>query len=216
MVAILDIDGTFVDTNYHHALAWFRAFRQHGLTLPLWRIHRHIGMGGDQFVRALTSRETDQRIGHAIRTAEGILYAELIREVTPMHGARDLIDELKQRGHRIVFASSAKASEVDFYLDLLEVRALADAWTTAGDVEATKPHPDLVNAALSRVDAKPREAVMIGDTPWDARAARGAKVPLIAVLTGGFSEAELREAGAGQVFESVGELAAALDQTPFA
>jgi HAD superfamily hydrolase (TIGR01509 family) len=216
MLAILDIDGTLVDTNYHHSLAWFRAFRQHGLTLPIWRIHRHIGMGGDQLVRALTSEETDHRCGENIRTAEGILYAELIGEVAPMQGARELIEECKRRGHRIVFASSAKAAEVDHYLDLLGARELADGWTTSADVEATKPEPDLVTAALDRVDASSDEAVMIGDTPWDAQAAQRAGVPLLAVLTGGFGAAELRDADAAAVYESVAELGAALDDTALA
>jgi HAD superfamily hydrolase (TIGR01509 family) len=216
VLAILDIDGTLVDTNYHHAIAWYRAFRQHGLVLPIWRIHRHIGMGGDQLVRSLTSQDTEDRDGDSIRTAEGILYAELINEVQTMRGARELIAELKRRGHQIVFASSAKAAEVDHYLKLLDGRELADGWTTAADVEATKPRPDLVQAALQRVDASPKDAVLIGDTPWDAEAARRARVPMVAVLTGGFSEAELRDAKVEAVYESVADLRDHLDETPFA
>ncbi len=216
MLAILDIDGTLVDTNYHHAIAWFRAFRQHGLTLPLWRIHRHIGMGGDQLVQSLTSEETDRRIGDDVRAAEAVLYAELIGEVAPMHGARDLIEELKRRGHQIVFASSAKAPEVDHYLNLLDARSLADGWTTSADVETTKPAPDLVRAALHTAGAKAADAAMIGDTPWDAIAAGKVGVPLIAVLSGGFSPAELKEADAEAVYDSVAELVADLDSTPLA
>lgn len=216
MLAILDIDGTLVDTNYHHALAWFRAFRQHGLVLPIWRIHRHIGMGGDQLVRALTSAETDRRLGDEVRSAESTLYAQLIGEVEPMHGARELIEELRRRGHRIVFASSAKAAEVDHYLDLLGARELADGWTTSADVKATKPEPDLVRAALAKAGADPSDAVMIGDTPWDAQAAQGAGVALLAVLTGGFCADELKEAEPAEVYESVAELRARLDETPLA
>ncbi len=216
MLAILDIDGTLVDTNYQHALAWYRAFRQQGLVLPIWRIHRHIGMGGDQLISALTSEETERRDGEVIRTAEEILYRELIGEVETMQGARELISELKRRGHQIVFASSAKAAEVDHYLELLSARELADGWTTSADVEATKPAPDLVRAALSSVDAAPRSAVMIGDTPWDAEAARQAKVPMLAVMTGGFSAAELEDAGVAGVYESVAELTGQLDETPLA
>jgi HAD superfamily hydrolase (TIGR01509 family) len=216
VLAILDIDGTLVDTNYHHAVAWFRAFRQHGLVLPIWRIHRHIGMGGDQLVRALTSEQSDRRHGDAIRAAESTLYMQLIGEVEPMHGARDLIEELRRRGHQIVFASSAKSTEVDHYLDLLGARELADGWTTSADVEATKPEPDLVRAALDRVDADPKDAVMIGDTPWDAEAAGRAGVKLLAVLTGGFSAAELQDADAAAVYESVAELSAQLDDSPLA
>src|ERR1700721_284927 len=106
-VAVLDIDGTLVDTNYHHTIAWYRAFREHGIVLPLWRIHRHIGMGGDQVVEALTDERTEREKGDAIRSTEGSLYRELIGEVEPMGGSLELIEALKRRGHMVVLASSA-------------------------------------------------------------------------------------------------------------
>ncbi|MFL5826602.1 MAG: HAD family hydrolase [Thermoleophilaceae bacterium] len=212
--AILDIDGTLVDTNYQHAIAWYRAFRQHGFVLPIWRIHRHIGMGGDKLVAALTSEAVDAAHGDDIRTAEGALYMVLIAEVEPMRGARELLEELRRRGHPVVLASSAKASEVEHYLDLLEAREIADGWTSAGDVKATKPDPDLVQAALDKAGTK--EAVMVGDTPWDVKAAKNAGIDTIGVLTGGFSAWELDEAGAACVFESIEELRLRLDETPLA
>jgi HAD superfamily hydrolase (TIGR01549 family) len=211
--AILDIDGTLVDTNYHHALAWYRAFRQHGIVLPVWKIHTHIGMGGDQLVESLTSAEVDESIGDEIRSAEKALYMALINEVEPVSEAREFIADLKQRGHTVVLASSAKEDEVEHYLDLLDARGLADAWTTSADVESTKPQPDLVKAAMQKAgDAD--GAVMVGDTPWDIEAAKGADVPTIAVITGGFSRAELEDAGAVAVFESVAELRSGLGDTP--
>jgi len=212
--AVLDIDGTLVDTNYQHALAWYRAFRRHEIVLPVWRIHRGIGMGGDQLVKALTDEQTERELGDQIRAAEGDFYFELIDEVAPMEGSRELIVELGRRGHIVVLASSAKQEEVDRYLDLLDAHDLADAWTTSADVEATKPAPDLVNVALERVAGSSGDAVMVGDTPWDVYAARGAGVDTIAVLTGGFGIDELRDAGAIAVFESVAELRSRLDQTP--
>jgi len=215
-IAVLDIDGTLVDTNYHHAIAWYRAFREHGIVLPVWRIHRHIGMGGDQLVAALTDDETEQQHGDEIRDTETKRYFELIDEVETMDGSRELIEQLKQRGHTVVLASSAKEDEVDHYLDLLDARELADAWTTSADVEATKPAPDLVAAALERAGGSSHDAVMVGDTPWDVKAAAGADVRTLAVLTGGFSADELREAGALDVFESVRELCERLDRTPLA
>lgn len=216
-IAILDIDGTLVDTNYQHAIAWYRAFRRHGIVLPIWQIHRHIGMGGDQLVGALTDDETEHEKGDQIRSTEKELYGELIGEVATMEGSRELIERLKERGSTVVLASSAKQEEVDHYLDLLDARELADAWTTSGDVESTKPAPDLVHAALERAGGgNGREAVMVGDTPWDVRAAEAADVPTIAVLTGGFSIDELKESGAVAVFESVAELCSRLDHTPFA
>jgi HAD superfamily hydrolase (TIGR01549 family) len=212
LIAILDIDGTLVDTNYQHAIAWYRAFRQHEVILPVWRIHRHIGMGGDQLVSALAGDDVESEKGDDIRAAEKTLYFELIDEVEPMDGARDLLVELKRRGHSVVLASSAKAEEVDHYLDLLDARDLTDDWTTSADVDATKPEPDLVEVA--REKAGGGEAVMVGDTPWDCKAAEAAGVPTIAVLTGGFAESELRDAGAVAVFESIGELRERLDETP--
>jgi|SRR5579884_630491 len=214
--AILDIDGTLVDTNYQHAIAWYRAFRAHGIVLPLWRIHRHIGMGGDRLIAALAGERAEERLGDAIRAAEKERYFELIGEAAPMDGSRELIEELRRRGHTVILASSAKAEEVDHYLDLLDARELAHGWTTAADVEATKPEPDLVRAALACAHAAPADAVMVGDTPWDAHAARRAGVGTVAVLTGGFAIEELTESGAVAVFESVAELGGALDATPLA
>jgi HAD superfamily hydrolase (TIGR01509 family) len=210
--AILDIDGTLVDTNYHHALAWYQAFRQHGLVLPVWRIHRHIGMGGDQLIAALTSEATDEELGDDIRAAEKALYMALIEQVEPMQGARELIADLKKRGQSVVLASSAKANEVEHYLDLLDARELADGWTTSADVEATKPEPDLVKAAMEKAGGG--KAVMVGDTPWDVKAAKRARVPTVTLLTGGFSAAELEDAGAVAVFESIDDLRASLEDTP--
>ncbi len=213
LAAILDIDGTLVDTNYQHAIAWYRAFRQHGKTLPVWRIHRHIGMGGDQLVAALAGEEWDEEHGDDVRNAETALYLALIEEVEPLEGARGLMEDLKERDHSVVLASSAKANEVDHYLDLLDARDLADDWTTSADVEATKPEPDLVRAAIEKASAD--EAVMVGDTTWDVEAAKRAGIETITVLTGGFSAAELREAGAGWTFESIQALRDGLGETPF-
>ncbi|HEX3910104.1 MAG TPA: HAD family hydrolase [Solirubrobacteraceae bacterium] len=210
-VAILDIDGTLVDTNYQHAIAWFRAFCRHDLVLPIWRIHRHIGMGGDQLVPALAGDDFEAEHGDAVREHEKALYGELIGEVQPMNGARELIEELVRRDHTVLLASSAKQEEVDWYLDLLDARELADGWTSSADVESTKPEPDLVHAALQKAGAKPAGAVMIGDTPYDVEAAKRAEVPTLGVLTGGFSEHELREAGAREVYASVIELREDLD-----
>ena len=214
--AILDIDGTLVDTNYQHAVAWYRAFRQNDIVLPVWRIHRHIGMGGDQVIAALTDEETDDEKGEDIRAAEKALYMAMIEEVEPFQGARELIKRLKDAGKTVVMASSAKDTEVDHYLDLLDARELADDWTTSADVEATKPEPDLVRAALDKGDTEASDAVMLGDTPWDCEAAKRAGVATVALLTGGFSEQELTDAGAVAVFESISELLERVGETPLA
>jgi HAD superfamily hydrolase (TIGR01509 family) len=171
-------------------------------------------MGGDQLVGALTDERTERELGDRIRDEEKRRYFELIDEVEPMAGSRELIEDVKHRGHQVVLASSAKEDEVDHYLDQLDARELADGWTTSADVEATKPEPDLVAAALERIGGSPADAVMVGDTPWDVKAASRAGVGTLAVRTGGFGADELREAGALAVFESVAELREALDETP--
>jgi HAD superfamily hydrolase (TIGR01509 family) len=210
--AILDVDGTLVDSNYQHVIAWYRAFRDHDVTPPMWRIHRHIGMGGDQLVAAVAGQALERESGDSIREAEKRLYEELIDEVSAFDGARELLDELKRRGHDVVLASSAKQEEVEHYVDLLDARGLADSWTTSADVERTKPAPDLVAVAMQRAGAL--SAVMVGDSTWDVEAAARAELKTLAVLTGGFSEAELLDAGAVAVFESLVDVRLGLDSTP--
>jgi HAD superfamily hydrolase (TIGR01549 family) len=213
-IAVLDVDGTLVDTNYHHAIAWYRAFREHGLTVPVWLVHRHIGMGGDQLVTALAGQRVEERQGDSIRATETARYADLIGEVQPFADARRLMELLAERGHRLVLASSAKRDEVDHYLDLLDARDLLEAWTTSADVRRTKPDPDLVVTAVEKVGGG--DAVLVGDSTWDCEAAKRAGVPTVAVLTGGFSAQELCQAGAVAVFESLTELCQRLGETPLA
>ncbi|HYP55050.1 MAG TPA: HAD family hydrolase [Solirubrobacterales bacterium] len=202
LTLIVDIDGTLVDTNYHHAIAWQRAFRAHGHQVPAWKIHRHVGMGGDQFVPALLGEEVDDDQGKALREGHGEAYMEMIAEVEALPGACELLRELHEDGLSVVLASSAKQEEVDHYLDLLGARDLVAGWTTSADVERTKPKPDLIRAAMEKVGGD-GPWLMVGDSVWDARAAANADVPTLGVLSGGFSEEELREAGAVAVVESV-------------
>jgi HAD superfamily hydrolase (TIGR01549 family) len=171
-------------------------------------------MGGDQLVAALAGEDFDAEHGDAVREREGELYMELIDEVRPLAGARELMELLKERGHAVVLASSAKEHEVDHYLDLLDARELADGWTTSGDVENTKPEPDLVAAAIEKAGGGP--AVMLGDSTWDCEAAKRVGVPTVGVLTGGFSDQELFAAGAACVFERLDDLRKNLARTPFA
>jgi HAD superfamily hydrolase (TIGR01509 family) len=205
ITVVLDVDGTLVDTNYQHAIAWHRALRSCGYVVQLWRIHRHIGMGGDQIVAALIGEEGEREHGDEARAAEGEAFAGLIGEVQAMKGATELLRELHEDGDRLVLSSSAKADEVERYLDLLDARELVDGWTTAADVDRTKPEPDLIQVALEKAGGE-GPALMIGDSTWDVRAAEAAGIPTVAVLTGGFSEEELREAGAAEVVESIDEL----------
>ncbi len=210
--AIFDIDGTLVDTNYHHALAWFRSFRRVGITLPVWRLHRGIGMGGDQFVAHVAGDDVEAQHGDDLRDAWTEEFDRLIGEVRPFDQARELLTDVRQRGFRVVLASSGKKKHVETFLDLVDGRSVAEAWTTSDDVENSKPAPDLVATALDRVDGA--SGVMVGDSPFDCEAAGRLSVPTLAVLTGGFSREELTDAGASTVFESLGDLRARLDDTP--
>jgi beta-phosphoglucomutase-like phosphatase (HAD superfamily) len=207
---ILDIDGTLVDTNYQHTIAWGRAFADHGVDVPLWRIHRHNGMGGDQLVAAVAGDDVEERLGDAIRESEGRRYAELVDEVRPLPGGRDLLTALRGIGCPVVLASSAKQDEVERYVDMLDAREIVDAWTTGADVEQTKPHPDLITAAAERLPDT-ATAVVIGDTAWDAVAAGRAGFASIGVLSGGFGAQELRDAGCIEVFTDAADLAAHLE-----
>jgi HAD superfamily hydrolase (TIGR01509 family) len=163
-------------------------------------------------VSRVAGEEVEERLGDAIRDSETRFYGELIGEVRPFEGARELIAELRERGHIPVLASSAKAEETEHYIELLDAGELIEAHTTSADVEATKPAPDLVVEAMQR--AGELSAVMVGDSTWDVEAATRAGVKTIAVLTGGFSEAELFDAGAVDVFESLVALRERLDATP--
>jgi HAD superfamily hydrolase (TIGR01549 family) len=209
----LDVDGTLVDTNYHHALSWYRAFRGIGVTLPVWRLHRAIGMGGDKLVAAVAGEDVEAEHGDELREAHTTAYDEMIGEVAPLPGARELLEAIVEHGYRFVLATSAQKQHVEHYLDMLGARELASGWTTSDDVERSKPDPDLIEAALGQVSA--RRAVMVGDSIWDSVAAGKLGLPSVAVRTGGFGADELIEAGATTVYESLDELREDLDALPF-
>jgi HAD superfamily hydrolase (TIGR01509 family) len=216
-IAVLDVDGTLVDTNYQHALAWYRAFRSLGETYPIWRIHRLIGMGGDRLVAALGGDHVEARIGDDARERWVEEFDRLIDEVAPLPGARQFITAVRERGHRVVLASSGKPQHVDHFLDLLDARDLAEAWTSSEDVESTKPAPDLLQVALKKV-GEPLDApsVVVGDSVYDVEAAKNAGMPAIVVRSGGFGDDELREAGAVAIYDTPADLAAGLDDTDLA
>ena len=212
--ALFDVDGTLMDTNYHHTIAWSRAFRRYGLTPPLWRIHRAIGMGGDHLVTEVAGADVEERLGDELRSAWSQEYAPLLGEVQPFEGARELLWQVKQRGHAVVLASSAPQDHLDHYIELLGAADLLDAVTSADDAERTKPEPDLVTVAVEQAGGG--LAIMIGDSTWDAIAAQKVDVATIAVRTGGFSTEELRTVGAIAVYESLVDLASDLDDTALA
>ena len=206
---VLDVDGTLVDTNYHHVIAWDRAFREYDVSVPLWRVHRAIGMGGDRLVAHVAGEDVEQQQGDRVRDRWEHEFDQLIGEVRAVDGARELLTAVKDRGMSLVLASSGKQKHVDAYLDLLDGRTVADAWTTSDDVDDSKPAPDLLQVAIDKVSGT--SAIKVGDSVWDCRAADEAGVPAVGVLTGGFSREELLDAGATRVFTSLAELQQCLD-----
>jgi HAD superfamily hydrolase (TIGR01509 family) len=216
-IAVLDVDGTLVDSNYQHALAWYRAFRSMGETFPIWRIHRLIGMGGDKLVAALGGDDLEARMGDRARERWVQEADPLMAEVALLPGARELIVALEERGHRVVLASSGKPHHVDHALDLLDAREIVDGWTTSEDVEETKPAPDLLHVALEKI-GEPADApsVVVGDSIYDVEAAKNAGMPAVVVRSGGFGDDELRDAGAVAIYDTPADLTAALDATPLA
>jgi HAD superfamily hydrolase (TIGR01549 family) len=178
----------------------------------MWRVHRHIGMGGDQIVKAIAGEEAERRFGDSLREASAEEFERLRDECEPLEGAAELVRELKRRDVVVVLASSAGRDDLEYFLDRLGIRADVDGWTTKDDVERSKPHPDVIGAALERAGTS--DALMIGDSRWDIEAAANAGLDTICVITGGWSEQELRDHGAVAVFDSLVELREALDETP--
>lgn len=201
---ILDVDGTLVDSNYQHALAWYRAFRRFGTTLPIWHLHRAVGMGGDQLVTHVAGEQAESEYGDELRAAHGEEFDALIGEVAAFGDAERLLAGLREDGMWLVLATSGSSGTAEHLLGLVDGRNYAHDVVTRADVEASKPAPDLVELALDR--AGDRDAVLVGDSVWDGQAGVRAGVPFLAVRTGGFSDDELTEAGARHVVASLSEM----------
>lgn len=210
---LLDIDGTLADSNYVHAFAWARAFRELGHPVDTWRIHRRIGMGGDLLLAELLGDRLDE-LGEAVKERHSAYYEQAAAEVRRFAGVPELVDALVERGVRVVLASSASSDEMEILERVLDVSDTVHAVTSAQDVDDAKPDPDLVQTALDAVQVPAERAVFVGDTVWDVEAAARAGVPCVGVRTGGISAAELTDAGAVAVYDSVAAILADLDSSP--
>lgn len=208
---VLDVDGTLVDSVYVHVSAWMRAFRGVGVPVEGWRIHSAIGMGGDRLVAEVAGQRVEDAVGDQVRELHDQEYDDQVAGVLPLTGADALLETLKERGFTVVLASSGTKTQTEQALELLENRDLADAWVCSADVDESKPEPDLVQAAISRVGGS--RAVMIGDAVWDVKAAAAAGIATIGLRCGGFGEAALREAGAVSVFDGPQDLVDRFDET---
>ena len=205
---LFDVDGTLIDSNYLHTVTWWQAFAQAGHDVQMWRIHRAIGMGSDQLLDALLPGRDTGNDGE-LRAAHDALYATYWSRLRPLPGAADLLRACKKYGLRVVLASSAGSREFEVMRQALGADDAIDEVTSSADVAASKPAPDLVQVALEKAGVRPGEAVFVGDTVWDVQACERAGVPCIGLLSGGISEAELRDAGAARVFPAPADLLAA-------
>lgn len=206
---LFDLDGTLVDTVYPHTLCWWQALREHGHDVPMARIHRAIGMGSDRIVDHLVPDRADPDADGAIRAAHTSLYAAYWTRLRPTPGARDLVRAVAARGLRVVFASSAGPPELAALRRALDVDEHVDTATGAADAPRSKPAPDIVQVALERAGLDPRDAVFVGDSAWDVAACQALSIPCVGLLTGGWSAAELDEAGAVEVHDDPRALLAA-------
>lgn len=210
-IAVLDIDGTLLDSNYHHALAWARAFEQVlDRHMAVAAVHRAIGMGGDRLVAAVTSDDVEKQHGDAIRDRWEREYDAIIDETRLFDGAIELLVGLRAAGLKVVLASSSIPKHADRALELLRADEHADAWTTSADAEASKPDPELLDEALAKVGGG--RAVMIGDSVWDVEAAARRGDPTIGLLSGGSGRQELLDAGAVRVYAYPLDLLEHLDE----
>ena len=207
---VFDLDGTLVDSTFHHALAWHHAFLSVGHDIPMWRLQRHIGMGGDRLVAAVAGDQVEHEVGERVREAWEKEYDAMLDEPVLLPGARELMAALRERGVRVVLASSAIPRHAARVLRLLDADRRADASLTGEDAEQSKPDPELVEKAMASVDATC--SLLVGDSVWDVEAANRAGIPTVAVLSGGYAEDELRAAGATWVFEDPADVLAHLDQ----
>lgn len=211
---LFDIDGTLVDSNALHVLAWGEAFRARGLSVEPQAIHDQIGKGADLLVPALAPG-VDAQTAQALGDAHGAIFkAEHLARVRPFPGARDLLERTRRAGRRVVLASSASEAELDHYLDLLDARTLVDASTTVDDVQTSKPAPDIFATALKKIGVDPGEAVAVGDSPYDVESAGECGVATVALRSGGFSDDALRRAGAAALYDDVAALLAGFAASP--
>ncbi|HEV2800955.1 MAG TPA: HAD family hydrolase [Pyrinomonadaceae bacterium] len=215
---IFDIDGTLVDSVDLHARAWQEAFRHFGREVEFERVRHQIGKGGDQLMPVFFSPEELDRFGEEMEKFRGDLFKrEYISRVRGFPQVRELFERIKADGLRIALASSAKKDELKVYKERARITDLVEEETSADDADKSKPHPDIFEAALKSLgDVRAEEAIVIGDTPYDAEAAGKINLRTIGVLCGGFPEAELRAAGCTDIYRDPADLLARYDASPLA
>ncbi len=215
---IFDIDGTLVDSVDLHARAWQETFEHFGKKIPFEKVRSQIGKGGDQLMPVFFSKEEIEEFGEEMEEYRGELYKrEYLPRVKAFPSVRELFERIRRDGLRIALASSAKEDEIGTYKKLARIEDLVEEQTSADDAEKSKPHPDIFEASLAQLgDMSPSEAVVVGDTPYDAEAAGKAGLSTVGFLSGGFPEEDLRAAGCVQIYRDAADLLARYDDSPLA
>jgi HAD superfamily hydrolase (TIGR01509 family) len=206
---IFDVDGTLVDSNHLHVLCWQETFRHFGKDIPLEALFRQVGKGSDQYMPVFWSEKELRHIGTQMAAfREQLFLQKYLRQAKPFPKAKELLERLHQDGLRVAVASSSKTDTLSFYVDLLHIRDVLDCVTSADEAKRSKPCPDIFAAALNDLLLPAERAIMVGDTPYDAEAACKLGAKALGVLCGGFSEQELRSAGAAEVYKDPADLLA--------
>lgn len=209
-----DIDGTLVDSNWLHAEAWQKSFEVIGITLDLEAVRRQIGKGGDQLIPVFVPWWKRPAIEAPLETYRKFLFqTQYLPQVKPLPRVREFLVSVQKHGIRLALASSASQEDLRAYKKIARIEDLVDTDTSADDADRSKPHPDIFSATLSKLRVEPRKALALGDTPYDAEAAGKAGVFTIGVTTGGWSEAELLDAGCIEVYRDVSDLLDRFDQS---
>jgi HAD superfamily hydrolase (TIGR01509 family) len=217
-VVIFDIDGTLIDSVDLHAEAWIEALKHFGHEIAFQDLRSQIGKGGDQILHGLLPPEVIEQRGEEIKDFRADLFKRhYLDQVRAFPGVRELFERIRAADQRAVLASSGNADEVERYKEIAGIADLIDSATSSDDAERSKPFPDIFQAALAKLQGlSPDEAVVIGDTPYDAEAARTAKMKSIGVLSGGFAEQALRDAGCIAVYRGPEDLLRRYDSSPLA
>jgi len=198
---LFDVDGTLIDSSYFHAIAWWQAFRREGLDIQISAIHRCVGMGGDKLIEHLVP-DCTQDMQEDLKSAHGAVFSTYWPSLRPFDSARDLLAACADAGLAVGLASSAQERDLNVARRLLDAGTTIDAWTSSNDAEESKPAPDILLACLEKLELSASDVVYVGDAVWDVLAAAAIGVPAIALTCGGISEAELREAGAAEVYDN--------------
>ncbi|WP_244208232.1 HAD family hydrolase [Arthrobacter oryzae] len=212
---LFDVDGTLIDSSYFHALAWWQAFRREGLDIQISAIHRCVGMGGDKLLDHLVPGCTPA-MREDLKSAHGAVFSTFWPSLRPFAAARDLLAACSDAGLAVGLASSAQERDLDVTRGLLDAGQFIDAWTSSNDADEGKPAPDILLACLERLKLSPADVVFVGDAVWDIKAAAAIGVPAIALTCGGISEAELRDAGAVEVYDNPRHLLENLESSSIA